>query len=168
MEKFRRFGNFKLAKKQQHHGAIVDVKRDFVFQHRFNALDARQIVRTCAEAVAQSLRLRQSPAKTAHHAMRLELRIFDLLARHAEHVVAYRPPAGTSRARDEAVYGSHEFLGSAQHCVHGGRFVVRRTVCGARRDGERESNEIIVGSTAFVSPSDFMKDLSKLAEQKGA
>ena len=38
-------------------------------------------------------------------------------------------------------------------------------ICAARDVMENESSEIIVGSTAFVSPKDFMGDLSKLSEQ---
>lgn len=38
-------------------------------------------------------------------------------------------------------------------------------LCAARDVMENESSEIILGSTAFVSPSEFMKDLFKLAEQ---
>lgn len=38
-------------------------------------------------------------------------------------------------------------------------------MCAARDVMESESSEIIVGSTAFISPKDFMNDLSKLAEQ---
>ena len=38
-------------------------------------------------------------------------------------------------------------------------------ICAARDVMENESSEIIVGSTAFISPKDFMSDLSKLSEQ---
>lgn len=38
-------------------------------------------------------------------------------------------------------------------------------LCAARDVMESESREIILGSTAFLSPSDFMKDLVKLSNQ---
>jgi len=38
-------------------------------------------------------------------------------------------------------------------------------LCAARDVMERESSEIILGSTAFISPNEFMQDLSKLSEQ---